>query len=512
MADDTLSLEEANAKFGAGDYAGALAAFTAIRDADPPVVDLSAAGSAPLHSNIGAALERLDRLDEAIAAYDAAVAVDPTYQAALHNRGVALKRADRAEDAIASFDAAIALDETFAASHRGKVEALTALERHDDAIAAATRAIELDTADAQRLVDRGFAHIKAEHWTAAVADYAAAKETFEAGAGAMDDAATNCYGVALSQAATAAAAANEFSDACDLYKRAAELTASGPRWFNAGVCASKAERADDAIEAYGKAAELDPDNVNAHYARGLLALQKEDLETAEASLAATVKLDADNAEAHYNLGFVYLKSQRAKEAKEQFAEALRADPEFAAAKTALATLEGPGGEGAGTGAGESTDASAGASEGGDGAAAVAPAEDAEEPAAAKAVEPAAAEDAAPAASPTAAAPTAAAVGPPAPPALPIRPPTEHVHPAAGSGAATSDEPAGVEPSDDGPLPTFPLDKLKAPGPYPDGVVPSKRELHLSDSDFEALFGCDKAAFGALPKWKQTAQKKKHSLF
>ena len=41
-----------------------------------------------INTNRGAALERLGRFDEAIAAYDAALAAKPDYAEAWHNRGV----------------------------------------------------------------------------------------------------------------------------------------------------------------------------------------------------------------------------------------------------------------------------------------------------------------------------------------------------------------------------------------------------------------------------------------
>jgi villin 1/advillin len=57
---------------------------------------------------------------------------------------------------------------------------------------------------------------------------------------------------------------------------------------------------------------------------------------------------------------------------------------------------------------------------------------------------------------------------------------------------------------------FTVDELK--GPAPPGVDPKNKELYLSDSDFQSLFGCDKAAFEKQAAWKKTAAKKKVGLF
>jgi hypothetical protein len=55
------------------------------------------------------------------------------------------------------------------------------------------------------------------------------------------------------------------------------------------------------------------------------------------------------------------------------------------------------------------------------------------------------------------------------------------------------------------------DDLKKPT-LPDGVDPSTKEQWLSDDEFMHIFGVTKESFNALPKWKRSAQKKKHGLF
>jgi hypothetical protein len=84
---------------------------------------------------------------------------------------------------------------------------------------------------------------------------------------------------------------------------------------------------------------------------------------------------------------------------------------------------------------------------------------------------------------TGAAPAAVAVPPP-PPAITIPP-----------GAGT----------------TFPLAELVGMGPG-DGIDASSKEAYLSDADFAAAFGVDRAAFKALPAWKQVRSKKEAGLF
>ncbi|KAF2978921.1 hypothetical protein EK904_008531 [Melospiza melodia maxima] len=64
------------------------------------------------------------------------------------------------------------------------------------------------------------------------------------------------------------------------------------------------------------------------------------------------------------------------------------------------------------------------------------------------------------------------------------------------------------------LETFPLDVLvnTSADDLPRGVDPSRKEDHLSDADFQAVFGMSRSAFSSLPLWKQQKLKKDNGLF
>ncbi|XP_026708804.1 villin-1 isoform X2 [Athene cunicularia] len=64
------------------------------------------------------------------------------------------------------------------------------------------------------------------------------------------------------------------------------------------------------------------------------------------------------------------------------------------------------------------------------------------------------------------------------------------------------------------LETFPLDVLvnTSAEDLPQGVDPSRKEYHLSDQDFQAVFGMSRSTFGNLPLWKQQKLKKDKGLF
>ena len=74
-------------------------------------------------TNLGLALERAGRVEEALSAYDEAIALKPDHAPAFNNRGLALLAAKRAAEALASFDRALAIDPNYAdaLSNRGLV-------------------------------------------------------------------------------------------------------------------------------------------------------------------------------------------------------------------------------------------------------------------------------------------------------------------------------------------------------------------------------------------------------
>lgn len=103
------------------------------------------------HYRQGNTLRGAGRLEEALASYDAAVALDPGYAHAWCNRGVVLQALGLQDRALASFDRAIGLDPRDAMAHYNRALLLQEAERWDDALSGYDQAIAADPqfADAQ---------------------------------------------------------------------------------------------------------------------------------------------------------------------------------------------------------------------------------------------------------------------------------------------------------------------------------------------------------------------------
>lgn len=130
-----------------GRYDEALAAYDRALELDPE--------SAHSWSNKGALLRRLRRYDEAMACQDKALALDPRFAYAWHGRGKVLMALKRHEEAIAAFDKALEVHPTFSAALGAKAHALELLGRCEDALGCYRAVAEMDRLDAEALAGMG---------------------------------------------------------------------------------------------------------------------------------------------------------------------------------------------------------------------------------------------------------------------------------------------------------------------------------------------------------------------
>jgi tetratricopeptide (TPR) repeat protein len=91
----------------------------------------------------GSALYNLKRYEEAIAAYDQAIRLDPNSAMAYNNKGFALYNLKRYKEAIAAYDQAIRLDPNYALAYYNKGLALERLRKKTEAQQARARARQL---------------------------------------------------------------------------------------------------------------------------------------------------------------------------------------------------------------------------------------------------------------------------------------------------------------------------------------------------------------------------------
>jgi tetratricopeptide (TPR) repeat protein len=127
--------------------------------------------SAPAHNNLGTALGRAGRQDEAAAEFSRALALDPDYAEAHNNLATALVRRGRLDEAVAEYREALRAQPAYAMARDNLGAALTGQGKLAEAIAVYREALELEPGDAHAHNNLGLALSAAGRGEEAAAEY-----------------------------------------------------------------------------------------------------------------------------------------------------------------------------------------------------------------------------------------------------------------------------------------------------------------------------------------------------
>ena len=188
---------------------------------------------AEVHFNRAVALGELRRFEDAVASYDTAIALTPNFAEAYSNRGVLLSDLGRIADALASYDKAIALRPNYADAYSNRGNVLRDLKRFADAIASYDKAIALTPGVAELHYNR---------------------------AGVLSDLHRNAEAVAA------------YDKAIALQPGHAEAH------FNRGAALYDLGRGAEAIASYDKAIALNPGHADAYWNKSIATLASGDLQ------------------------------------------------------------------------------------------------------------------------------------------------------------------------------------------------------------------------------------------
>ena len=216
--------------------------------------------------NRGAALYELKRFDAALASYDRALAARPHYAEAFCYRGSTLLKLSRSAEALASFDCALAVQPDYADAHTSRGELLMELKRFDEALASYDRALALGQDTVELHYNRGNALRELKRYDEALASFDRAL------AGRPDYGwAHSCRGIALHQL-------GRYEEALASQERALALEPdSAITHSNRGVALFHLRRLDEAAVSLARALSLQPDLAAAHFAEAHYRLLTGDL-------------------------------------------------------------------------------------------------------------------------------------------------------------------------------------------------------------------------------------------
>jgi len=117
-----------------------------------------------------------ERFEEALAEYNAALALRPDDPVTLSNRGAALGELKRHKKALADFNRCLQMQPEDPTTLRNRALALANLKQHEDALADLNRSLELRPDHPTTLTSRGAAFIHLKRYEQALADFDRALE------------------------------------------------------------------------------------------------------------------------------------------------------------------------------------------------------------------------------------------------------------------------------------------------------------------------------------------------
>ena len=294
-----------------GRYREALARYEAALALEPLL-------ATALYSS-AAALRALGRFEEALTRAHAALALQPTAQAYFQQAG-ALRDLGRFSEAVASFDQAIALEPNYVEAHTGRGIALGQLQRNPEALASFERAIALRPAAAELHNNQGNMLRRLRRLPEALASFERAI-ALEPGL-AM---AYNNRGLVLQ-------ALRRYEEAAASCERALVLRPDfADAHNNLGVQQYELGRPAAALASWRRALELQPRMDGVH---GNLSNALRDLELPEEALAESelgIREDAVSAVNHCNRGNALFDLGRFAEAIASYDRAIELDPQYALA-------------------------------------------------------------------------------------------------------------------------------------------------------------------------------------
>ncbi len=251
-------------------------------------------GAGLAHNNLGIALMRSGRLQDAIAEYEQALRIKPDFARAHYTLGIALVEAGKVVDAIEHYRQALRINPDYANAHESLGVALVQLGRLPEAIGQYQQALQIDPENAE-------AHYN--------------------------------LGNALQQLGNIPEAISHYQEAVRINPNFAEAH------NNLGNFLLQEGRVRDAIAEYEQALRIKPDSAAAESDLGLGLARLGKFQDAIAHYQRALRIDSNRAEAHYNWGLALVQLGRVPEAIAQYEQALRINPDDADAQNALARLQ-----------------------------------------------------------------------------------------------------------------------------------------------------------------------------
>jgi tetratricopeptide (TPR) repeat protein len=280
--------------------------------------------NARAHVNIGVLLEREGRVEESIAEYRIALAMEPDYADAHFNLGVALVRLNRFDEAERAFRDAIRLSPGDAPAHVNLANVLYRRNDWDAAMAEYGEAVRITPHDQGARLGLARSLAKNTRYDEAIAEYRRLLQI-----------APN-YAVAHRDLGNAYIRKGDFPTAIEEFRQAARLDPTDLiSRINLGTALTLEEKTDEAIAVFHDALRIDPNHPDAHFSLAEALLDQGKLEEAIEEYRLILRVRPSDAGVYVAIGRALLRNGRLDDAIAQFRKGLALDPNHPEAKQAL---------------------------------------------------------------------------------------------------------------------------------------------------------------------------------
>ena len=267
------------------------------------------------HLNLGNALIKDKKNDEAMEHYRKAIEICSDYADAHYNLGIAFGLQGKYDEAIGEYYTVLRLKENYWQARVRLADALAQIGQLDEAISHYQKVVGLHPDDAKVYNNFALTLVRRGRIDEAIKYYDKALEINPDSVEVL-----NNLGNALLEQ-------GEFGRAVAQFKKALSLKPSfAETHYNLANVLRQMGQIDEAAVYYREALQLIPDNVDAYYGLGLVLTQQKKYDEAITHFRKAIQLNPDFAQAYYHLGLIFANRNEVGKAIEQFRQVLRIYP------------------------------------------------------------------------------------------------------------------------------------------------------------------------------------------
>jgi serine/threonine protein kinase/tetratricopeptide (TPR) repeat protein len=284
------------------------------------------------HLKLALELSKQGKLDEAIAEYQKALAIDPKSDIAYNNLGHILLHRGKLDEAIAEFRKAIAVEPQNSLAHTGLGLALVRQKKVDEGIAEYRKAIASDPNNAWAHYQLGLVLVDQHKWDEAIAEF---DKTIAHGPKDAD--VSHHLGWAHVSLGLDLVKQGKVDEGIAHYHKALDINPNfAEAHVNLGLALSAQGKQDEGIAEYHKALDINPKLFQAHANLGIALFKQGKVDEAIAEFRKAIDSDEKDARGHGYLANALMARNQLDEAVAEYRKAIDLAPKDAAAHYSLA--------------------------------------------------------------------------------------------------------------------------------------------------------------------------------